>query len=105
MKQVDREALERAMALARADPMTARQLDDKLKDESWREVAEFASYHMQIRTLHLKPWMDPPCCGNLHDDKHPAAVLKARLLAAGLSEFGPSPIEALERAERPKPAA
>jgi hypothetical protein len=58
---VDREALERAMAIAmQRDPLSAEHLASKLKDEPWREVAEFAAYSCQIESLSLKPWQDPP---------------------------------------------
>lgn len=97
---LDRDALERAMALARRDPMRAAQLDDKLRGESWRAVAEFASYHVQCRALNLRPWQSPPCClaeGD-HDDDADAGgrQLLKRMLAAGLSRFEPDPMGALK---------
>jgi hypothetical protein len=45
MNRVDREALRRALALARAEsPGRAAQIADKLRAEPWEDVAEFAAY-------------------------------------------------------------
>ena len=87
---LDREALERAMKLASRDPGRRWQLNSKLQDESWFEVATFAAYCMQCQNLHLKPWEDPPCWGSetplgYHGDQREAWELCKRLLAAGLA--------------------
>ena len=48
LSPVDREALERAIELTKAENRArAAQITNKLKTESWREVAEFAAYHCQ----------------------------------------------------------
>jgi hypothetical protein len=94
LKQVDRQALELAMQQARRDSFTAAQLDSKLKGESWQEVAEFASFHCQIRALNLKPWQRPPCIAD-SDGHEPADDLLRRMLAAGVSKFYPDPAKAL----------
>jgi hypothetical protein len=61
MTRKDRAALQLALKMMRRDPMRAKQLDDMLAaGRSWQEVAEFASYSMQFRTLRLKPWEVPP---------------------------------------------
>ena len=88
MKQVDRQALELAMQQARLDPLTAEQLASKLKGESWQEVAEFAAFHCQIKSLNLKPWQKPPCIAE-PDGHEPADDLLRKLLAAGISKFHP----------------
>lgn len=100
---VDRDALERAMQIAQRDPLRAAQLQSKLKDEPWIEVAEFASYSCQIHALNLKPWESPPCHAD-EDDPDPqdkaAQYLLRQMLAAGVSRFDPDPLAALEHAKR-----
>jgi hypothetical protein len=112
LKQVDREALTRAIALARAEsPARARQIDAMLAERRlWLRVAAFAAYGCQCDALHLKPWQSAPC--HLTDVKpiddpqrhglFAAWDLRRRLLAAGLSAYEPDPIAALNAA---KPAA
>src|SRR6516162_1479666 len=97
LSQVDRDALERAIAMARLQsPGRSQQLDDKLADEPWRDVAEFAAYCCQCDALHLKPWQPPPCwVDDLVADiqagpdgvrgHYQAAKLLQRLLDTGLS--------------------
>jgi hypothetical protein len=90
---VDRDALERAMVLARREPDRAEQLDALLaQGDSWGSVARFAAYLCQCRTMHLKPWESPP----MHADSPTAAQLADRLVAAGLSVYEPDPLRALE---------
>jgi hypothetical protein len=114
LRRVDREALERAIALRRA--ADALQMQGKLKDEPWIEVATFAAYACQDDALRLKPWQPPPCW--MGDDRpiddFPAAgrvaawELRRRLIAAGLSAYEPDPIGALhaiEARQQPPPAA
>src|SRR5262245_4823940 len=78
---IDREALERAMQIARRD--CAEQLDNKLKDEPWTEVAKFAAYHCQCNALALKLWELPPMHA-IASDKASAGLLR-QMLRAGLS--------------------
>jgi hypothetical protein len=93
------------MRMAKAsDPGRRQQLESKLQDEPWQEVALFACYCMQCQNLSLKPWQPPP----MHADEdrprddHPSAgkvaawELCQRLLKAGLSMYEPDPIRALE---------
>ena len=105
MRMVDREALRRAMRMAKAsDPARKEQLESKLQDEPWEEVALFAAYCCQCNTLHLKPWQPPPMWAeeNRPRDDHPSAgkvaawELRRRLLKAGLSQWEPDPVAALE---------
>jgi hypothetical protein len=98
----DRDALERAMEIARHDPGRAEQLRAMLEDEEWTEVAEFAAYHCQIHALSLKPWQEPPCHAD-EKDPHPrdrdAQRFLRKMLAAGISRYDPDPLAALERAK------
>ena len=102
LNAVDRDALERAMQIAQRDPLRAEQLQAKLGDEEWRDVAEFAAYSCQIESLSLKPWQDPPCVADEDDlDKRDkAAELLRRMLAAAVSRYDPDPLTALAGAKR-----
>jgi|SRR5262249_13703241 len=111
---IDKEALERAIAMTRArGGPGAVQIENKLRDEPWEEVAGFAAYCCQCDNLHLGPHQSPPCWVNdieatlaAGDDgaggKYAAAVLLKRMLDAGLSIFEPDPIAALEQTKRTK---
>ncbi len=62
LSKVDREALQRALAMARAESEQERaHIDRVLAEEGWREAAETAAYHLQDRALKLRPWQPPPC--------------------------------------------
>jgi hypothetical protein len=106
--QVDHDALQRAMAMVRDEsPGRARQIDDMLKDRPWLQVAQFAAYSCQHRTLHLKPWQSPPCTmgdaepiGDLQQHGlHSAWELRRKLLTAGLSMYEPDPVGVLAEME------
>jgi hypothetical protein len=107
LSRVDREALERALAMACSEsPEERARFEEMLRKEDWREVCETAAYAMQCRMLKLKCWQAPPC--HVHDDvvddctyghKRAEVGLRRRLLAAKLSLFEPDPIGALKRAE------
>jgi hypothetical protein len=105
MTRNDRDALRRALMAARAEsPSRARQIDEKLKTESWVKVAEFAAFCAQCRALQLKPWQCPPCDSDDEIDGRyggkPAEVsLRRKMLALRLSPFEPDPLAAIERAE------
>ena len=110
---IDREALERAIAMTRANGgPDAVQIECKLRDESWEQVARFAAYCRQCDNLHLLPHQNPPCWADLEVDlaagddgvlgKYAAAVLLKRMLDAGLSIYEPDPITALEQTRRTK---
>jgi hypothetical protein len=105
LSEIDRDALSRALAIERERDPT--KVDGDLKQRPWEDVARSAAYACQLRTLRLKPFQappcevsdvatDPPCYGHSPGE----VALRRRMLAAGLSLFEPSPLEALERAER-----
>jgi hypothetical protein len=108
--QVDREALQRALEIARRDPRRAAQLEWKEKTYGWYDAAHLAAYICQCEGLMLRPWQDPPLYGDSTDGvddfegagRAHAADLLRRLLAAGLSRFEPEPMQALARAEAVK---
>jgi hypothetical protein len=107
MSPLDREALKRALKLARAESEAEREhLAGILSRQGWQEAATRAAYFLQCRALRLKPWQAPPldCNGESAPGVYgcqpeEAAALVRRMLAAGLSIFDPDPLGALERAE------
>jgi hypothetical protein len=109
MKRIDRAAMKRAIEqLRRKGGEDARQIEQKLRDEPWEDVARFAAYSCQCDALNPEPWQPVPANDYVvtdRDDEGPvmgrkaAAELLRRLLAAGLSRYEPDPINALERAE------
>ena len=103
LNAVDRDALERAMQIAQRDPVRAEQLQAKLEDEPWVEVAKFASYSCQYDALALKPWQEPPCVAdedNPDEQDKKAQHLLRKMLAAGVSRYDPDPLKALAGAKR-----
>jgi hypothetical protein len=119
LSKVDREALQRAIEMVRAEGSNEmRWIDDHLRTNGFFDAGRLASYHRQYRALQLKPWQSPPIwiddvSATLKEppdskDRHRAAKLLQRLLAAGLSRYEPDPLTALERAEaerKPEPDA
>lgn len=111
---IDRDAFERAIAMMRANGgPDALQIENKLRNEPWEQVARFAAYSCQCDNLHLLPHQSPPCWIDdmeatlaAGDDgilgKYAAATLLKRMLDAGLSIYEPDPIDALERTKRTK---
>jgi hypothetical protein len=114
---VDRDALERAIAICRMkkSPAAREQLEDMLKIRPWFDAATFAAYSCQCDALHLKPWQSPPCwvddlVGDIQsgDDgvlgQHAAARLLRRMLDAGISRYEPDPLAVIKRAKGRPPA-
>ena len=104
MTRKDRDALKRCMEIAMTDPLRADQLRSKLEYESWEDVARFAANCVQGRSLRLRPWESPPCSaeviwndGSIRRDPDAGAMLD-RMLAAGLSQYEPDPLAALQAA-------
>jgi hypothetical protein len=99
MTKHDRAALMLALEQARAeDADRAAQIDAKLEEDGWREAAESAAYCCQCRALRLRPWEEPPCIVDAHDDHErdkDAQKLLRDMLAAGVSRFHPDPLAAI----------
>jgi hypothetical protein len=102
----DRVALKLAIEHARAlEPERARQIDAKLADpdETWEDVATFASYVCQCENLQLLPherppaWIedaDNPDAGlrpyrSSPDGRYEAAALIKKMAALGISKWHP----------------
>ena len=102
MTKLDRSALKLAMERTRAEsPGRSKQIDAKLKDEPWEEVAWFAAYCAQIELLKLKPWQQPPCHADEDDPNErgkAAQKLLREMLAAGVSRYHPDPLAAIAAA-------
>lgn len=99
---VDREALSRAVkiALRSREPGRREQIESMLR-ENWLDGAEFCSCHLQIESLQLKPWeigLAPYFGGDGNS-------LLDRMLRAGVSQYEPRPLHALERVERKRKRA
>jgi hypothetical protein len=119
LSRVDREALERALAMDPDRNPTSSPINRRLEPERWYEAARSAAYARQCDALHPEPWQPVPAneyVAVTDDDSEygpvmgraAAAKLLRRLLAAGLSRYEPDPINALARiaAERgQQPAA
>jgi hypothetical protein len=105
MRRVDQDALRRALAMAKERYGRSQQIESRLADEPWEEVAQFAARVCQGRNLKLKPWQAPPCeagptpDGRAYENDPKAITMKRRLLDAGLSVFEPDPIGALAALE------
>jgi hypothetical protein len=111
LSRADRDALRRALTIARAESDEERAHLDHIEGRSgWQEAAESAVYHLQCKALRLRPWEPPPCwIRDLEADlaagddgvggRFRAAKLTQRLLKANLSRFEPDPLAALAQAE------
>ena len=105
---VDKAALELAVETARKKHGRAQQIADKLKEEPWRDVAEFCALVCQGESLDLKPWMVAPCeiCDPdkalqvHHDGRREAAALLKTMLALGVSRWHPDPLAAIAAASQ-----
>jgi hypothetical protein len=105
LSEADRLALERCIALALEEDQGLReQVTWMLENNNWLEVAQYCSYHLQYRALHLSPWESPPCwidpegCDVQPRDAHGRQLLK-RMTKLGVSRFAPDPVGALAIAQ------
>ena len=108
LSPVDRDALERAVEIARR--LRPDLIDDWLAEQPWLEAAVDAARLCQENALALKPWQCwPPCAvapndtdapGLAHRGIRTSARLLRRMLAANVSRFEPDPLNALARVER-----
>jgi hypothetical protein len=123
LSSVDREAIERAIAITRrsSEPGRKEQLDRLLAEEGFDAAADLAVYHCQRELIRPRLWQPTPAdidpdqvdaiIARGDDGKNgenQAARLLRRMLKAGLSRFEPQPIEALAavKARRtPQPTA
>ena len=112
MKARDRAAMKLAIAMARTDSEIQRKhIDDKLRTQPWQEVAEYAVWHCQDRSLKLRPWDCPPFLTRDVEDpsdnwgyRPQEVALLRRMLAAGVSRFHPDPLAAIAAAEAERAA-
>jgi hypothetical protein len=102
---LDRDALERCMERAMCDPDMAAFLQSKLNHggQTWFEVADFAAFHVQNKSLRLRPWEDPPSVYSEADADEGGTDgqrLLHKMLQAGLSRYEPDPRVALMKKKR-----
>ena len=95
---IDRDALRRALEAAAVEGAEYREHLARIEArEGWVSAAQSASYHLQVKTLKLKPWHCPPCdcrsdeVGHGYGCSRAEVTLRRRMLKAGLSlyEFDP----------------
>jgi hypothetical protein len=106
--KTDRATLKLAIKQCRAEsPERAEQIDAKLADEPWEEVAEFAAYCCQTSNLRLKPWQTPPCHVGIDSsyDEPEAIRLLAQMRELGISRWHPDPMAAITAAKGKPQAA
>jgi hypothetical protein len=105
----DLEALELAIAQARAEDAGRRGQIDAMLAEDWWDGATFASFYRQSVTLRLNPWECPPCSffrrgitpdGLADAGGDPALRLLNEMLDLGVSAWHPDPVAAIEAAKR-----
>ena len=113
LDDVDAAALDRALALTLVEPDPGRveQVRWMHAERGWREAATFCSYHQQCAHLNLKPWEFPPCWidpdqietilaeGPSERKRFGGAKLLRRMLAAGVSQYDPTPLDSLAAAK------
>jgi hypothetical protein len=108
ISDVDRDALERALAIMLRHRERGgdfkRRLDER--QEPWADIARHAATSCQIASMGLKPWQVAPCeveinqtdaRGYEHRSIRNASMILERLLSAGLSRWEPDPPGALAR--------
>jgi hypothetical protein len=113
MNAIDRDALERAIEIARQDPAKRRRIDERLAEgENWERVAGRCAVWCQHDSLDLQPWQSAPLFYANHLDtvlrepfgdpsgRREAGEVLQRLLRNGLSKFEPDPIGAIAEAEQ-----
>ena len=107
---VDRDALERALAIMLKDRELGRDFTRRLDEgrEPWVDIARHAALSCQTQAMGLKPWQVAPCEVEINQidpprDEHRrtqhASLTLARLLNARLSRYEPAPPAALARSE------
>lgn len=80
------------MPPARGESRTrAKQIDAKLRKETWEAVGRYAAFCAQITSLNLQLWESTV----VYADTPEAHALLRRLKAAGLSRYEPDPLAAL----------
>jgi hypothetical protein len=100
-----------AIATTRRESKARRQqIDDFLSSRPWIEVGRFCAAVAQEHSLHLMPWMHPPChirdiaaaLDDLDEQRgyRAAALLRQRMERCGVSRWHPDPIAAIADAER-----
>jgi hypothetical protein len=104
----DLDALELAIAQARAEDAGRRDQIDQMLAEDWWDGATFCSCHRQSANLRLNPWELPPRSffrrgtdPDADDGSDPAPLrLLKEMLDLGVSAWHPDPLAAIEAAKK-----
>jgi hypothetical protein len=110
ISDVDRAALERALAIMLKHRELGRDFERRLSErrEPWADIARHAALSCQIASMGLKPWQVAPCeveinqtdpPGDEHHRTRHASLTLERLLHGGLSRWEPDPPAALAAVE------
>ena len=96
----DAEALELAIETVLNTPEDVKGRHDQIRSmiaEDRDHAGKFCSYHLQYSNLGLKPWELAPCNRD-GSTNGPADRLYRRMLKAGISQYHPDPLKALQEA-------
>jgi hypothetical protein len=108
MTSIDKDALTRAIEIARKDPVPRRRIDEALADgEDWERSRGDCARRCEHDALNLMPWQLAPLYYTNHlesalretSGRREACEVLKKLLALGLSKFEPNPLRAIEQAE------
>ena len=94
---LDLAALAEAVAIVRRHPDRGRELAEVMAQRGWHAAAAVAAYDAQCRSLHLPPWVAPPCVASVRGKPRAARLLR-RMFRRGISRYHPDPLRALEAA-------
>jgi hypothetical protein len=105
MTRRDRAAMKTAIEQMRAESSAARQHVEHLRTEGFASAAHTAAYHCQFRALRLKVFQAPPIHTNdaeingRYGGRPQEVALLRRMQKLGISQWHPSPLEAIAQAE------
>lgn len=112
LSKTDRDALQLAIDLTRADPFRTDAINWKLANNGWWETAQFCAYHQQCESLSLNSEVTPSDVIDADEmlagptdipwlyGAHEAARLVKQMQALGVSKYHPSPLDAIAEAEK-----
>jgi hypothetical protein len=66
LTKADMDALVRAVEIACQDQKERERIEARLAaGRNWTDVAIACAFSLQHKSLELKPWENPPCCGDI----------------------------------------
>jgi hypothetical protein len=107
MERHDLEAMRLAISTMRNDPEERETIEGMLRSQGEQAAGEFAAGLLQAKNLRLRPWeavpavtVDTQTPANVYGHRASEIALLRKMLAAGISRFHPSPLEALAAIDR-----